>query len=149
MTVLTGVCSLVRMAYNICMATVIKISKEGFDVEKETDPKNFIFDSTYNHLKTAGSGSFSETLNDSSNTTKTIAHGLSYRPLAMAFWSDDVDNVTRITNSNPENSVGRQGTNSEVVLYCDATNVYFKIFNDSGQQATFTVQYEYFYEGDA
>lgn len=128
----------------------IKVSKEGYDVLEETDKRNFIFDSDYNHLKTAGSGSFQKTLGNGSSTTETIAHGLGYRPLILCYWMEDSKAKWRIANADPEKSETRPETNANVTIYCDTTNIYFEVYNGygSGGNRTFTIQYEFFYEGD-
>jgi hypothetical protein len=129
------------------MALVVKVSKPGYDVEGETEPRNFIFNSNYNHLKTTVSGSFTQTVAIASNETKTISHGLTYRPLAIAYWRDTADNKWLLTNSNPENSASRQsGTGGEVVLYVDTSNLYIKMFANASEK-TFEVKYEIFFEG--
>lgn len=145
-----GEFSLGRMDYNICMAFTIKVSKPGYEVQDETDARNFIFDSDYNHLKTAGSGSFQKTLGNGASTTQTVAHGLDYRPLLLCYWMEDSEAKWRIASVDPEHSELRPGTNSNVTPYCDDTNVYFEVYNGNGAggDRTYTIKYEYFYEGD-
>ncbi len=132
------------------MALKIKVSKEGYDVLKETDPRNFIFDSDYNHLKTAGSGTIQKTLGNSSNTTETVAHGLGYRPLVLCYWKEDSEGKWRLSSTNPERSEFRPNTNSNVGLNVTATNIVFQFWNGngSGGDRDYTAQYEFFYEGD-
>lgn len=133
------------------MSVVIKVSKPGYNVDEEADPRNFIFNSDYNHLKTAGSGEFQTTLASTASSVETIAHGLGYKPLSMAYWKEDSEDKWRIASTNPEHSEFSVSTNATVSLYCDDTNVYIEVYNGfaSGGNRTFTVQYEFFYEGES
>jgi len=131
------------------MSFKIKVSKSGFDVLDATDAKNFIFDSDFNHLKTAGSGSYTQAMDTTDRHTTTIAHGLAYRPLAMAYWRDTANSKWLIASADPEDTVGRHSINASCGLYCDATNIYIRLWNYTGGTTTFEVKYEFFYEGDA
>lgn len=130
------------------MTVVTKISKPGYHVEKETDPRNFIFHSGYNHLKTVKSGAISESVNNVSIDNVTIAHGLTYRPLVLAYFRNTANDKWFIVSADPEQTIGRYSINANCSLYVDTTNIYFDIWNYTGSTATFEIKYEAFHEGD-
>lgn len=125
------------------MGYKLAISKKGYDVLTETDAKNFIFDSTLNHLKTAAGGNFQQTGSD----TVTVAHGLGYRPLVVAYFFDTSDTTKYYIalSGAPSVSPARESAPANVSVYVDTTYVYFKV----SSTITIEVQYEIFYEGDA
>ena len=130
------------------MAIVIKITKPTYNVLTETNPRNFIFDSTLNHLKTSSSGSFERTVTAGNSTTVYIAHGLGYKPLVLAYFRSTTNSNWFITMTQIEPTNSRRGINCNVELYIDSTNVYFKINNyDASVTFTIEVQYEIFFEG--
>lgn len=147
--VLIGEYLLEKTDYNICMATVIRITKPGYDVEKENDPNNLILDSGYNHLKTSLSGSFQQLVADTDTYTKTVDHGLIYRPLVLAYWRNTANNNWFIASTDPEQTIGRYVVSANCSLYVDTNNVYMKLWNYTGGNATFEVMYEIFYEGES
>jgi len=134
--------------YNICMAVKIKVMKPGYDVLEKTDERNIILDSDLNHLKTKISSNYQQAIADNGDHTTTIAHGLGYRPLAMCYFRNTANDKWFISSTNPEDSEFRQSISANVNIYVDTTNVYLKIFNNTGGAATFEVKYEIFYEGD-
>lgn len=131
------------------MPTKIKISKSGYEVIEENNPNNLIFDSSLNHLKTKTAGSFTQSVADTDTYTKTITHGLTYKPLVMAFWRDTANSRWFITSADPEQTIGRYSIGANCSLYVDDTFVYIKIWNYTGSTVTFEVRYEIFYEGES
>lgn len=132
------------------MSYGIKITKRGYDVQTEVNPKNFIFHSDFNHLKTSSSGEVNiDNVSTSSNSEISIAHGLGIRPLVIAYWRELADSKWFIVMSNPEQTTVRRLTDLNVEVYVDITNVYFNAQNQSGSTKSFVIKYEIFYEGDA
>lgn len=128
---------------------VVRITKAGFNVLTETDPKNMIFDSTVNHAKTAQDGSFTQAVSSFSNTEVTVNHSLGIRPLALAYWRNTANSDWFIPMSTPEVTTTRLSTGSlNVEIYVTTTQVKFNLINESGSSKTFEVQYEIFYEGE-
>lgn len=129
------------------MSSKVVISKSGFNVLTETDPNNLIFSSDFNHLKNKLSGDFTEVVANSATFIKTVAHGLSsVHPLCMAYFRDTASSNWYVASADFGVSLGRQLAPVEVELYTDDTNVYIKIYNNSGSSKTVQVQYEIFYE---
>jgi hypothetical protein len=131
------------------MVMIIKVSKPGYDVKEENNPNNLILDSTLNHLKTSSYGSFQQSINNASNYTKTIAHGLGYRPMALVYWRNTANSRWFIASADPEETIGRYSISANCSLYVNTTNVYIKLWNYTGGTATFEVMYEIFYEGNS
>jgi len=129
------------------MAIVGKITKSTFNVLTESDPKNFIFDSSLNHIKTSGSGNFQRTVTAGNSTVVSVAHGLGYKPLVLAYFRSTANNNWFISVAQIEPTNARLNINFNVELYVDTTYVYFKINNYSGVTYTIEVQYEIFFEG--
>lgn len=129
------------------MAIVLKISKPTYDVLTETNPRNFIFDSSLNHLKTSGYGSFQTTVAAGASDIEVVAHGLGYKPLVLAYFRSTANSNWFITMTQIEPTNSRRGISCNVELYVDSSYVYFKVNNYSGGSFTIEVQYEIFYEG--
>jgi hypothetical protein len=130
------------------MAIVIKITKPTYNVLTATDPRQFIFDSTLNHLKTSGSGSFTRTVTAGNSTVVAVAHGLGYKPLVLSYFRSTANSNWFISMTQIEPTNSRLGLNCNVELYVDTTYVYFKINNYDGSSSfTIEVQYEIFFEG--
>ena len=124
---------------------VFKIAKPGFD-PLTADPKNLIFDSELNTLKNKLSGSFTESLSAFETFTQTIAHGLSGRPLCMAYYRDTANSNWYIVGTTFGVSFEQRiGLAAHAEIYIDATNVYIKLANNATPR-TVEVQYEIFYE---
>lgn len=125
------------------------ISKKGYPIT-DTDPTHKIFDSSFKTLKTVPGflNTFQQVVNASASTTVSFAHGLTIRPLVLAYYRDTADNKYRIVMSDPSNgAVNRYSSNINVSVAVDATNIYFTIRNGNGVQKTVEVFYEHFYEG--
>ena len=130
------------------MAIVIKITKPTYNVLTETDSRNFIFDSTLNHIKTSGYGSFQRTVNHGASTIVMVAHGLGYKPLVLAYFRSTANSNWFISMAQLEPTNGRVLIYFNVELYVDSTYVYFVINNyHASNNYTIEVQYEIFYEG--
>lgn len=132
------------------MSVRLAIVKEGFDVRSETDPKNYIFDASLNHLKTYASGTVSKSLTASSSSTEAVAHNLGYRPLVLAYYkTSDASTKWSVPLSDTGNSVPfRLSMNANVTVIVDEDNIYFFIKNKSGATRTIDIEFEVFYEGD-
>lgn len=131
------------------MSYGIRISKAGYDVVQETDPKNMIFDSDYNHLKTAGSGTLTKTVGTGSSSITEVTHTLGVRPLVIAYFHKDGINKWYICMAQPETTSTRQYEDFNVEVYVTTTKVTFNFINSSGSSVDFELKYEYFYEGDS
>lgn len=131
------------------MSYEIIVSKKGYNVLTETNPKNFILDSRLNHLKTAVPGTMQIVVNASSTNTDSVVHGLGINPLVIAYFNDSADSKWRVPVSQPDVTNIRYGTSLNVEVYITDTRVYFKAINRYGTQKTVNIQYEIFYEGDA
>ena len=131
------------------MSYGIRISKAGYDVIQETDPKNMIFDSDLNHLKTAGSGTLTKTVSAGSSSITEVAHTLGVRPLVLAYFHKATINKWYICMAQPETTQTRQYELFNVEVYVTTTKVIFNFINSSASSVDFELKYEYFYEGDS
>jgi hypothetical protein len=122
----------------------IKISKPGYDV-KTAAAKNLIFDSTANHLKTRTSGIITRTVSAYTIDTGTVYHNLGYVPLGMAFFNQSSGGETFICFNMQTPS--RAGTEINVILSVNTTQINFKCQNYSDLNRTVYIYYELFYEG--
>ncbi len=129
------------------MSDKIIITKAGFNALTETDDKNKIFDSELNHLKNKFAGSFTQTLASNASYTGTLAHGMSGRPLCMAYFRESGGSQWSIASTEFGLSFpDRKSTEFSVDIYIDAANVYIKARNYYSTTKTIEVQYEVFYE---
>jgi hypothetical protein len=62
----------------------IKITRDGFNITS-TEPRDYVFSSAFTTVKIALQGSGSINVPASSSATATIAHGLSFTPMALFF----------------------------------------------------------------
>lgn len=134
------------------MTQIIKVSKPGYNVlDGALADKDTIFNSELNHLKTAISGSFSQAVSDGTDYTETVAHNLGYFPLGLCYFTDASTSYYKISMGGCPTAYPTRYSVSDinVSMYCDATNMYFKITNSSGGSKTVTVKYEIFYEGSS
>lgn len=132
------------------MSYGIRISKAGYDVVQETDPKNMIFDSDYNHLKTAGSGTLTKTVSAGSSSTTNVNHSLGVRPLVLAYFREDGDSKWYVCMAQPETTQVRQYEQYNVEVYVTTTQITFNFINSQiSASVDFELKYEYFYEGDS
>ena len=131
------------------MSYGFKVSKAGYDVVQETDPKNMVFDSDLNHLKTAGNGTLTKTVGASATSITNVAHSLGIRPLVIAYFHEVEDDRWFICMAQPETTQTRQYENYNVEVYVTTTNVTFNFINSGGTSVDFELKYEYFYEGDS
>lgn len=131
------------------MAQKIVITKAGFNALTETDPKNFIFDSSLNHLKTTQSGSVTLTIGTSSTAQGTVTHSLGYRPLVLAYFNDRADTAKWYNcMTQPEVTNTRRSTLLNVEIVSGTGNVVFNGINRKSSIGTVDIQYEIFYEGE-
>lgn len=132
------------------MSHKIIVSKKGYDALTESNPKNLIFDSDLNHLKTAVYGTLAiSSVANGAESVGEIVHGLGIRPLVLAYWRDTANNNWFIPMSNPEPTTQRAAVAMNVEVYVDEDKVYFNAQNQSGSVKSFEIQYEIFYEGDS
>jgi len=119
---------------------VLAVAKSGIDVKTATDPNDFIFHSDLNTFKIILEGTTSFAFTSSGGIQEfTLAHGLSYTPLVQGFakfnsgieimspnqeWVDVVDNNIRFNS-----------------VVADATNIKFRMTNNSGSSGTLYVKY--------
>ena len=126
------------------------ISKPGFGIET-TDPRNLVFDSERNHLKTFSSGSFERSFSGNGQQTVNITHSLGYRPLVLAYFRRKDNNVWFICGQIVENFFSRLGVGSPIIdagVRVTTSQVQFvlKQLSVSGS-CNIEVRYEIFYEG--
>jgi len=130
------------------MAQKIVISKSGYNALTETEPRNLIFNSSLNHLKTANSGTITKTLAGGANTSQNVAHGLSVLPLVIGFFRQSGQAEWYITMSAAAAVIfSRPLIDLNVAVGVDATNITFYFINDNAAQRTIELQYEFLYEG--
>lgn len=123
----------------------LRISRDGVDV-KTGDDKDMVLTSKYSNLKgnLSGSGSVS-VLNNGVTVTVTIAHGLSYIPMAQGFFSENNSAFAILPYFNSLSGGGLY-TQYRHNVTSDSTNVYLK-FNIAellGPPYTYTVYYKHF-----
>lgn len=120
------------------------ISKPGFDVY-DPDPRNLIFHSDRNHLKTAASGSFQKVFGSSGVQSQIISHSLGYRPLVLSYFKNVADGRYLICYADAPSSYYRLSGNVNVSFRVSTTQVIFSL--ESSSALTVEVEYEIFYEG--
>lgn len=126
------------------------ITKPGFDVLTETDPKNMIFDSDLNHLKTAGYGTLVGTATAGGTTVVSVGHLLGYQPLVLAYYHNlgTPDRWFQTTSIFPSTGITRLSTNDSVATFSGTSSIGFFYKNQAGVAGTVEILYEYFYEGN-
>lgn len=132
------------------MAVKIVISKPTFDAtDSGLADKNKIFDSELNHLKTSSSGQILRTASTGVRYTETIAHGLGYKPLVLAYFRNTTTDSTKwfVPMTFLEVTNTRTVTQVQVMVSVDATNVVFEIYQSTGSNKDIEIQYEICYEG--
>lgn len=132
------------------MAIKMVISKPGYNALTETDPKNFIFDSNLNHLKTAGSGTVLLGASAGGTSATTVNHSLGYPPLVLAYYRNTSTNTDRwfiTTTIFPSTGISRLSTNDSIACFSGSANIGFLYYNTAGSSGTVEILYEYFYEG--
>ena len=130
------------------MTQKIVISKAGFNVLTETDPRNLILDSALNNLKTATSGTISKTLSGGTNTSQAVTHGLGILPLVLGFFRQSGQSEWFITMSAAYLVMfSRPLIDLNVAITVDLTYVTFFFTNDNVASRTIELQYEILYEG--
>lgn len=125
------------------------ISKPGFGIET-TDPRNLVFDSERNHLKTFSSGSFQRSFSSSGQEQVNITHSLGYRPLVLAYFRKTSGNTYFICGQIFENFFSRLGIGTPIVdvgVRVTTSQVQFILKQESSGSSTIEVRYEIFYEG--
>lgn len=139
------------------MGVGIKVSREGYNVgdlhtsyygNTYARPNELIFSSDWALFKTINTGtvtiSVASTSGSSSNTEETIAHGLSYAPAVMIYYTFDgtdwYTNGSTVTN--------RFTTTEERFVQCsaDTTNLYISIY--SANSAAYSVTVRWFVLGE-
>lgn len=119
------------------MAFKFAITKAGSNVLTETDVNDFIFNSDYNTFKILVTGTYAPTLahNGTTETSTSLAHGLSYTPFIIPF--------VKFANSR----CGPPGTRASNVDFwftnckADGTNIKFFYINNTGGNYTPTFRY--------
>lgn len=130
------------------MTVVLRITKPTYNALTETNPRNFIFSSDFNHLKTAASGTISKTLAGNTSTSQTVAHGLSVLPLVLGYFRQSGEDEWYITMSAAAAVIlTRPLIDLNVAAAVDSTYVTFFFINDNAAQRTIELRYEILYEG--
>ena len=127
------------------------ITKPGFDVLYEVNPKNMIFDSDFNHLKTAGYGTVNLSAAAGGTQVQTVNHSLGYQPLVLSYYRNTSTNPDRwmiTTTIFPSTGISRVVTNDSVAAFAGTATVGFLYKNNAGSAGTVELLYEYFYEGN-
>jgi hypothetical protein len=126
------------------MNQIIRISRQGIDVldTSGTLPNNLIFDSSLNTFKIVTTGTVTGTISSSSTGTVTVAHNLSYAPVADGFIRNR--GFGFIVGSSQKTGPF-QGNYELRSISADETNVYFEIRNAGFSDGTFDCRY-YCYE---
>lgn len=122
------------------MTQFIKVSKQGIDAlgTAGTVPNNLIFDSTLNTFKILATGTASGTI-PTTDGTITVAHGQSFTPAVFAFCKFSDGTVALPDSSKASEDLVRW----EVEV--DGTNMYFKLYNNTGTaDGTAVVRYYVF-----
>lgn len=128
------------------------ISKPGIDVlgTAGQDPKNLIFDSGLNHLKTAGFGTVTLSASAGGTQQQTVSHALGYQPLVVAYYHNIATNPDRwliTTSIFPSTGISRIASNDSVACLSGTAAIGFLYKNQAGAAGTVELLYEYFYEG--
>ncbi len=134
------------------MTQVVKITKSTFNVLSETDPRNFVFDSTLNHLKTGQSGSITVTsagTDIAGISWGTVTHNLSYRPLVVAYFQDSgTPGLWYQTMAYSSGLATRLSSDLNVGQEVGTDSVIFSATSQAGTSGWSTdTMYEIFYEG--
>lgn len=89
----------------------VKVSKPGIDLSTAI-PKDLMFYSGYISLKVYSAASVTIATDASGNASQTVAHGLSYTPACIAFYSDNsgstwiqAENYVCVVSTDPTNIV--------------------------------------------
>lgn len=135
----------------------IKVSKEGADVTS-TEPKDYIFNSAYSAVKIALQGSDSVVIASGATEVVTIAHGLSFTPLALIYTELSPGSgkwfvgMTKLNTGDADagdvyTDAGLDGSGNPVESYTDSTNLIISYTN--GGASSKTVNYYYIIFGDS
>ena len=136
----------------------IKVTRDGFDITS-IDPLEYILNSAYSSVKIALSGSGSILVNANSSATATIAHGLSFTPMALFFVelspgsSKWFIGVTRLSAGDADAGdiqilSATDGNSNPTETYTDGTNLKITFKNNHASN-NYTVSYYYFIFGDS
>lgn len=118
---------------------LIAITKDGYNVLKETNPNNFIFRSDLNTFKIIKTGSVFFTVSGSSTEVKTTPHGLTYIPGCFAFARK---NGSTIVIGPSQFRLGVATDNYKLFsVWADSVNLNFEIRNDNGGSMNIEIRY--------
>jgi len=119
----------------------IKISQEGKSITS-TDPRDYIFNSSYNTAAIAVQGTASQTGNSGDILTFTIAHGLPFIPFPLVFYKTSYyNNYWQWAPSGGESFLGDANRTWNTDLRIDSTNLVFRITLGNGNNDTITIKY--------
>ena len=125
------------------MTQIIAVSKSGYNVLTETDPNNFIYHSLYNTFKIIATGTVDFTIDTyGSVVEKTIAHGLTYIPLAHGFCR--IGTVAKVFSPNQLLFDFFDEDFRFNAVASDATNIIFRFTNNKYSSVTAHVRYYIF-----
>ena len=126
---------------------IIAATKSTYDVNTETDPNNFIFNSNYNTFKIIKNDLITcNVIGSTNNQVFTRAHNLPFTPLVNGFYKDGSSSLI-IPINGVEVTLVPSGdvlvtTGIEFVsIKSDATNIYFTFNNSSVTAHTIKVRY--------
>lgn len=123
----------------------LKVSRNGFDIST-SDPRELVFSSEFRTLNIALTGTTQRTQNGGSHTF-TIAHGLSFTPFALVFFSTSAvpgDWVFAPTNGAFDNLNGDKNQLISSDIRVDSTNLTINVSFGNGLSETITVRYYIF-----
>jgi len=125
---------------------VVKIAKQGKNVETATDPNDFIFHSSYNTFKIIAEGTKSVTLAASTNNQSfDQAHNLPFIPVVAAFAKrSGVAQVFAPNGYDVELFGVKLGFTGDVTfnyVQSDATNLTFNFSNAKGTTVDVSIRY--------
>lgn len=122
-----------------------KYSIRNKKAEKNTNPKELGYSSQYETYKTFLQGNISYQVPDGLSS-KTIRHGLSYRPAFNVYYRDSLTGEVYQTNTFHPDGSDREDAEISIEAGTDPYNLYLEIDNSSGGDRNVDIFYEIFYE---
>ena len=123
----------------------LKVSRDGFDIST-SDPRELVFSSEFQTLNIALTGTSQRTQNGGSHTF-TIAHGLSFTPFVLVFFSTTAvpgDWVLAPTNGAFDNQNADKNHIIASDIRVDSTNLTVNVSFGNGSSETVTIRYYIF-----
>lgn len=123
----------------------IKYALSGKKANGNINPKELGYSSQFNTLKTFKQDTISYNV-ATGITTKTIAHGLNYRPAFNAYFRDSLTGEVYQVSAFNQNGLGRSGAEINVEAKSDNYNLTLRINNSNAANRNVDIFYEIFYE---